>query len=71
MSTNVVYEMQSRGIDTERVFKIVEVCIDAIDKNNHYLLRSIVDNELPQGTLIFDLVNREGQNLLHLCALKD
>ena len=67
----MVLEMQTRGIDTEKVFKIVEVCMNAIDQNNHYLLRSIVDNELPMGTLIFDLVNREGQNLLHLCALKD
>ena len=31
----------------------------------------MLDNELPDGTHITDLINTEGQTLLHLCALNN
>jgi len=46
-------------------------CQKLIDEGNHLALRVTLEENLPEGMMITDLVNSEGKSLLHMCTFKN
>ena len=70
-TNRAILHLQDKGLDLPLIYDVMQKISNEIDNENQFKFKSIIDNEIPQGVTLFDMINQDGLTILHLCTQKN